>query len=219
MVRALENRCHNSSSVARSSRGSAFHSSSSSRNRLTPPRQSLPAASFSASTTWRTLVALVSSLCLARSALRAARCSATIATSASSRALSPSRSPTAWASARAPRTVRIEDTASSGDSAPDLTRLSSRETSSSRFSYRRVKNASASSAGTSGTCPTLRSPSDVRTYTVPSGSTRPKEAGPAASLIGPILPDSLARVFIASFPAGPWQTNCYVVATASGRSA
>ena len=32
----------------------------------------------------------------------------------------------------------------------------------------------------------------------------------------PILPDSLANVFIASFPAGPWQTNCYLVATAPG---
>lgn len=28
-----------------------------------------------------------------------------------------------------------------------------------------------------------------------------------------ILPDILDRVFIASFPAGPWQTNCYVLAT------
>jgi hydroxyacylglutathione hydrolase len=32
----------------------------------------------------------------------------------------------------------------------------------------------------------------------------------------PILPDTLAGVFIASFPAGPWQTNCYVVATGAG---
>jgi glyoxylase-like metal-dependent hydrolase (beta-lactamase superfamily II) len=32
----------------------------------------------------------------------------------------------------------------------------------------------------------------------------------------PILPDTLAGVFIASFPAGPWQTNCYVVATGVG---
>jgi glyoxylase-like metal-dependent hydrolase (beta-lactamase superfamily II) len=31
-----------------------------------------------------------------------------------------------------------------------------------------------------------------------------------------ILPDTLAGVFIASFPAGPWQTNCYVVATEAG---
>jgi hydroxyacylglutathione hydrolase len=31
-----------------------------------------------------------------------------------------------------------------------------------------------------------------------------------------ILPDSLTAVFIASFPAGPWQTNCYVVATGAG---
>ncbi len=28
-----------------------------------------------------------------------------------------------------------------------------------------------------------------------------------------ILPDSLKVVFIASFPAGPWQTNCYLIAT------
>jgi hydroxyacylglutathione hydrolase len=31
-----------------------------------------------------------------------------------------------------------------------------------------------------------------------------------------ILPDSLVQVFIASFPAGPWQTNCYLVATQPG---
>ncbi|SDS70863.1 Glyoxylase, beta-lactamase superfamily II [Friedmanniella luteola] len=34
--------------------------------------------------------------------------------------------------------------------------------------------------------------------------------------MAPILPDTVAVVFIASFPAGPWQTNCYVVATAPG---
>jgi hydroxyacylglutathione hydrolase len=34
--------------------------------------------------------------------------------------------------------------------------------------------------------------------------------------MSPILPDSLANVFIASFPAGPWQTNCYLVATEPG---
>jgi hydroxyacylglutathione hydrolase len=32
----------------------------------------------------------------------------------------------------------------------------------------------------------------------------------------PILPDSLGQVFIASFAAGPWQTNCYVLATSAG---
>jgi hydroxyacylglutathione hydrolase len=32
----------------------------------------------------------------------------------------------------------------------------------------------------------------------------------------PILPDSVPIVFIASFPAGPWQTNCYLVATGPG---
>jgi hydroxyacylglutathione hydrolase len=31
-----------------------------------------------------------------------------------------------------------------------------------------------------------------------------------------ILPDSLVQVFIASFPAGPWQTNCYLLATQPG---
>ena len=99
-----------SSSVARSSRGRVFHSSSSSRNRLTPPRQSLPAASFSASTTNRSLACLASALALARSALRAARWSATFGTRASNRAVRPSRSPTAWASFSAERTVLIEDT-------------------------------------------------------------------------------------------------------------
>jgi glyoxylase-like metal-dependent hydrolase (beta-lactamase superfamily II) len=34
--------------------------------------------------------------------------------------------------------------------------------------------------------------------------------------MSPILPDTLIRVFIASFPAGPWQTNCYLVATGAG---
>jgi hydroxyacylglutathione hydrolase len=34
--------------------------------------------------------------------------------------------------------------------------------------------------------------------------------------MGPILPDSLVQVFIASFPAGPWQTNCYLLATQPG---
>ena len=29
--------------------------------------------------------------------------------------------------------------------------------------------------------------------------------------------DRLARVFLASFPSGPWQANCYVAATAAGR--
>src|SRR3954453_18125427 len=32
----------------------------------------------------------------------------------------------------------------------------------------------------------------------------------------PILPDSVPNVFIASFPAGPWQTNCYLVARGPG---
>jgi hydroxyacylglutathione hydrolase len=32
----------------------------------------------------------------------------------------------------------------------------------------------------------------------------------------PILPDTVAIVFIASFPAGPWQTNCYLLATEPG---
>jgi len=34
--------------------------------------------------------------------------------------------------------------------------------------------------------------------------------------MGLILPDSVSWVFIASFPAGPWQTNCYVLATEPG---
>ncbi len=31
-----------------------------------------------------------------------------------------------------------------------------------------------------------------------------------------ILPDKVTGVFIASFPAGPWQTNCYLLATQPG---
>lgn len=34
--------------------------------------------------------------------------------------------------------------------------------------------------------------------------------------MGFILPDKVARVLVASFPAGPWQTNCYVLATQPG---
>lgn len=34
--------------------------------------------------------------------------------------------------------------------------------------------------------------------------------------MGLILPDSVSLVFIASFPAGPWQTNCYLLATEPG---
>jgi len=42
---------------------------------------------------------------------------------------------------------------------------------------------------------------------------------PSAFGHGSILPDcldSLERVFLASFPAGPWQTNCYLVAPQPG---
>lgn len=42
VVRAEENRCHSSSSLDLSSRGRAFHSSRSSRSRVTPCRQSVP---------------------------------------------------------------------------------------------------------------------------------------------------------------------------------
>ena len=162
-VRAVEKRCQSSSSVARSSRGSAFHWSSSARNRLTPPRQSLPAASRSASSTNCSLAARVSSCWRERSARRAARWAAITGSRLSSRATRPSRSPTAFAPATAARTVRTEVIASSGESAPAVIRVCSRLTSSSRAANRRVKKAMASSLGTSGTWPTLRSPSAVRT--------------------------------------------------------
>ena len=56
-------------------RGNAFHWSSSSRSRLAPWRQSVPAASFSASPTMRSFSTLASACFCARSALRASRCS------------------------------------------------------------------------------------------------------------------------------------------------
>ena len=56
-------------------RGSAFHWSSRSRSRLAPLRQSVPAASFSASATIRSFSTLASAGFCARSALRASRCS------------------------------------------------------------------------------------------------------------------------------------------------
>jgi len=34
-----------------------------------------------------------------------------------------------------------------------------------------------------------------------------------------ILPDRLADVFIASYSAGPWQTNCYILAIGGASSA
>ena len=117
-----------------------------------------------------------------------------------------------------------EPTASSGDSAPVSMRRSSSETSSSKASNRRVKKASASAAGTSGTCPTARSPAE-RADVHRAVGVHPSEGGRAQSfrpsMFGhsSILPDSLDSlelVLIASFPAGPWQTNCYLVAATPG---
>ena len=144
-------RCHNSSSVARSIRGSAFHSSSSTRNRLTPPRQSLPAASFSASATIASLAALVCSFWAARSALRASCAAANWGVSASSLVTSPSRSPTALASPIEVFRWLMDFRASSGDNEPDSIRCDSRFTSVSSDSKRRTKKASASDSSASGT--------------------------------------------------------------------
>ena len=114
-----EKRCQSSSSVARSSRGSAFHSSSRARNRLTPPRQSLPAASRSASSTNRCLLAFVSSPAgPARPCGRPAARRRPPPAPPGERSDRPGHRRRARRSASA-RTVRIEDGASSGDRAPD----------------------------------------------------------------------------------------------------
>ncbi len=110
-------------------RGSAFHSSSRSRSRLAPLRQSSLSASFSASETMASLAVLDSAAFLARSSLRALRWVASTGDSASSRPASDPRSPTALASTTWARTALIASAASSGDSTPALTRCSRRCTS------------------------------------------------------------------------------------------
>ena len=172
-VRAVEKRRHRVSSEPRSSRGSPFHSSSRSRSRLAPLRQSLDSASVSASATIASLRTLDSATFWARSALRASRWTSITLARASRRATSPSRSPTACASATCALTVLTDPAASSGASAPDLIRCSSRSTSNASASKRSVKNLSASSGEPSGYWPTDLSPSVVRTKTVPSSDTRP----------------------------------------------
>ena len=138
-VRAPENRCHSSSSSFLSSRGSAFHSSSRSRRRLTPLRQSLPCEIFSASATISCLRVCDSSVRRARSSRRLLRCTPISGPRASSRALRPTMSPTALGSTSWAATFLIDSVASSGLSAPDRTRCSSSWTSNSSASKRRVK--------------------------------------------------------------------------------
>ena len=162
-VRAVENRRQSASSDDRSMRGNAFHSSSSSRIRLAPLRQSEPSASCSASVTIRSLLARDSADRCARSALRASRCTSSTGPSASSRAVRAARSPTAFASSTWVRTVRTDAVASSGDITPDWTRFSSSSTSNASASKRSVKNFSASAGVPSGYWPTGRSPSAVLT--------------------------------------------------------
>ena len=69
---------------------------------------------------------------------------------------------TAWIHPR-DRHLLTDEIASSGLSAPPRIRWASRSTSNASASYRLVKKASASACETSGTWPTLRSPSGVMT--------------------------------------------------------
>ncbi len=144
-------------------RGSAFHSSSSSRIRLAPLRQSEPSARTSASPTIFSLAAFDSADFWARSILRASRWVSRTGPSASRRAERVARSPTALAPTTCSCTVLIDVAASSGDITPELTRFSSSSTSNARAAYRSVKKWSASSGVPSGYCPTERSPSAVVT--------------------------------------------------------
>jgi hypothetical protein len=164
VVRAELKRCHRASSVARSIRGSAFHSSSSwpepvdaaapvvALRRASRPRRPSPP--------WRRRVA---SCCLARSALRASDASASFGAIASRRAASDARSPTALASVdrgtqRLDRVPGVVGCQCAGGE--PLLQQSDLQVEASK---RRTKKANASSALTSGTCPTTRSPSSVVT--------------------------------------------------------
>ena len=110
-------------------RGSAFHSSSRVRSRFAPARQSLPSAIFSASATSFSLDTLASAVFCARSARRDSRCPSITGRSASSRAVSEARSPTALASVTCAETVFTDWSASSGDITPERIRCSSSSTS------------------------------------------------------------------------------------------
>ena len=137
-VRAVENRRQSASSEGRSMRGRAFHWSSRSRSRLAPLRQSVPAASFSASPTIRSFSTFASACFCARSALRASRCWPITSPNESSLASRAAMSPTALAPSTWPRTVFTDSAASSGDITPDLIRWSSRSTSNDSASNRSV---------------------------------------------------------------------------------
>ncbi len=137
-VRAELKRFQSSLSVARSTRGSAFHSSRSVRKRSTPPRQSLPAASFSASPTIVSLAAMASAFASARAAFRASIWAGRVSSRASRRFVRAARSPTALASATFFLLAAMACFASSGLIAWAATRVSSSWTSVVRFSYLRT---------------------------------------------------------------------------------
>ena len=109
----------------------------------------------------------------------------TSASTASSRASSPARSPTACASVIDSRRWATVVAASLGGTPPARIRCSRSATWPASSSNLRPKYASASSWVVSGYDPTGRSPSAVRTKTVPSSATRPhcvgSEAGTAAT--------------------------------------
>ena len=86
VVRAVEKRRHSASSTGFSSRGSAFHSSSRSRIRLAPLRQSVPSAIFSASAAMRSFSVLARWSFFARSAFFFSRWFSMVVPSVSSRA-------------------------------------------------------------------------------------------------------------------------------------
>ena len=116
--------------------------------------------------------------------------------------------------------MRTEVIASSGERAPAVIRVCSRLTSSSSAAKRRVKKAMASSVGTSGhladaalTLGGADIDGAVRVH--PAEGCGVAHVRPALRHAS-ILPDTLACVLVASFPAGPWQTNTYVVATDRG---
>jgi len=163
-LRAADSRFHSTASAARSAWGAVFHSSSSSRIRSPLLFQCVASAAIcSASSTIRSLICRACTRACSRAALASSRRWPTSSVSRSTRARSPSRSPSALASEmlRTSRSTLAE--AWAGAMSVAAIRCSSRTTSVSSASYFRAKKAIASSGLPACHDPITRSPSAVRT--------------------------------------------------------
>ncbi len=137
--RACEKRCHSSSSLLRSRRGSAFQVSTRARSRSPASRHWVDSASCSASATSLSLAVRVSSCALARATLRSSRRDSMSALSVSRRLASASRSPTACASTTCVRRCSRAAWASLAARSVVRTRFSSRPISTAMPWYLRSK--------------------------------------------------------------------------------